>query len=120
MKHPELTVVVTAYNEAANLATLHRRLVATLHGLHALQWQILYVDDGSSDLTWHVIETLASQESRVSGIRLSRNFGKEIALSAGLDAVQNGALVFIDADGQDPPELIPVFVARWRMGYDNV
>jgi len=80
----------------------------------------MYVDDGSRDDTWAVIAGLGERDARVRGIRLSRNFGKELALTAGLDAVQGDAAIVLDADGQDPPELIPVFVEKWREGYDVV
>ena len=81
---------------------------------------MLYVDDGSTDDTWQVMQRLARQDPRVSLLRLSRNFGKELALTAGLDQVEAGAVLILDADGQDPPELIPQFVAKWREGYDDV
>jgi glycosyltransferase involved in cell wall biosynthesis len=82
--------------------------------------RVLYVDDGSGDGTWAVMQSLASGDARVALLRLSRNFGKEAALTAGLDRVDVGAALILDADGQDPPELIPEFVARWREGYDDV
>ena len=81
---------------------------------------MLYVDDGSDDETWQVMRDIAASDPRVSLLRLSRNFGKELALTAGLDAVTEGAALILDADGQDPPELIPEFVARWREGHDDV
>jgi glycosyltransferase involved in cell wall biosynthesis len=114
-----LTVVVAAYNEEAVLALLHARLAAVLDGLD-LDSRVLYVDDGSRDRTWPVLEELAAGDSRVSLLRLSRNFGKELALTAGLDQVDSDAALVLDADGQDPPELLPEFVARWREGYDVV
>ena len=82
--------------------------------------RLLYVDDGSGDATWQVLQGIAASDARVALLRLSRNFGKEIALTAGLDQVTAGAAMILDADGQDPPELIPQFVARWREGYDDV
>lgn len=115
-----LTVVIAAYNEAASLPLLHPRLRGVLDGLGDLEARILYVDDGSSDGTWEVMAGLAATDPATVAIRLSRNFGKEIALTAGLDHVEDGAVVLLDADGQDPPELIPEFVALWRAGYDNV
>ena len=114
-----LTVVVAAYNEQDALPLLHARLRPVLDGLD-LPTQVLYVDDGSSDDTWAVLQRLAAVDSRVSLLRLSRNFGKERALTAGLDRVTEGAALVLDADGQDPPELIPDFVARWREGDDMV
>ncbi|MFO3703563.1 glycosyltransferase family 2 protein [Xanthomonas codiaei] len=115
-----LTVVIAAYNEETSIPLLHPRLCAVLAQLHGLQTQVLYVDDGSTDGTWDVLQALVQADARVGAVRLSRNFGKEVAVSAGLDHVLPGAVVLLDADGQDPPELIPEFVALWRAGYDNI
>ncbi|HBK47018.1 MAG TPA: glycosyl transferase family 2 [Xanthomonadaceae bacterium] len=120
MKSERLTVVIAAYNEAANIPLLHPRIVAALDALPDIAGEVLYVDDGSSDGTWEVVAQLAAASRAVGAIRLSRNFGKEIAISAGLDNVAEGAAVLLDADGQDPPELIAEFVRQWRAGYDNV
>jgi len=114
-----LTVVIAAYNEQAALPEMHRRLAAVLDGL-GLDTQVLYVDDGSRDATWDVLQGLAANDPRVSLLRLARNFGKELALTAGLDQVEADAAVVLDADGQDPPELIPAFVEKWREGHDVV
>ncbi len=115
-----LTVVVAAYNEAEALPQLHPRIAAVLRRLDDIEGRVIYVDDGSSDGTWNVLQRLARKDPNVSLLRLSRNFGKELALTAGLDQVESGAALILDADGQDPPELIPQFVARWREGYDDV
>src|SRR5687768_1250564 len=115
-----LTVVVAAFNEAASLPLLHPRIAAALDGLPGLDARVLYIDDGSHDATWAVLQQLADGDPRVALLRLSRNFGKELALTAGLDHVDRGAALILDADGQDPPELIPQFVAKWREGYDDV
>src|SRR5690349_20602514 len=112
---PERTVVVPAYNEAAVLDAFHRRLGAVLDTL-GMDSAVLYVDDGSTDATWLAIENLLASDRRVRGLKLSRNFGKEAALTAGLDHVAEGAAVVIDADLQDPPELIPELIAQWRAG----
>ncbi|MGY0610977.1 glycosyltransferase family 2 protein [Luteimonas sp. A501] len=123
MSRDRLTVVVAAFNEAAALPELHRRLAAVLARLAAadgVAGSVLYIDDGSTDGTWAVMRDLAAADARVSLLRLSRNFGKEAALTAGLDRVVSGAAVILDADGQDPPELIPELVARWREGFDDV
>lgn len=116
---PQLTVVVPAYNEAAGLAPFQQRLDAVLDKLD-LSSSVLYVDDGSNDDTWARIESLAGDNDRVGGLRLSRNFGKEAALTAGLDHTDADAVVVIDADLQDPPELIAELVAQWRQGHDVV
>jgi glycosyltransferase involved in cell wall biosynthesis len=114
-----LTVVVPAYNEAAVLPVFHARLRRVLDEL-LLSCDVLYVDDGSTDATWKLISDLATGDARVGAIKLSRNFGKEAALTAGLDHVDADAAIVIDADLQDPPELIPALVERWREGYDVV
>lgn len=115
-----LTVVVAAHDEAEALPLLHPRIRAALDGLGGLHKRVLYVDDGSDDATWDVLRGIAAADPRVALLRLSRNFGKEAALTAGLDRVLEGAAMILDADGQDPPELIPEFVARWREGWDDV
>jgi len=115
-----LTVVVAAFNEAQALPLLHPRVRAALDGMLDVDGRVLYVDDGSHDATWAVLQQIAANDPGVSLLRLSRNFGKEAALTAGLDHVGAGAALILDADGQDPPELIPQFVAKWREGYDDV
>ena len=115
-----LSVVVAAYNEEATLPLLHPRLRAALDTLGLEQTRVIYVDDGSRDDTWAVLQDLAAADPSVRLLRLARNFGKEIALTAGLDQVDTDAAIVIDADGQDPPELIPAFVDKWRQGYDVV
>lgn len=122
MSTERLTVVVAAFNEAEALPALHPRIAAVLDALAAdgVEGRVLYVDDGSRDRTWAVLDDLAAADPRVSLLRLSRNFGKEAALTAGLDLIIEGAAIILDADGQDPPELIPQFVAKWREGYDDI
>jgi glycosyltransferase involved in cell wall biosynthesis len=114
-----LSVVVPAYNEQEVLPEFHRRLAAVLDCLPA-RCEIVFVNDGSTDGTVEVIEQLRSRDSRVALVDLSRNFGKEIALTAGLDHARGDAVVVIDADLQDPPELIVDLVREWRRGYDVV
>jgi dolichol-phosphate mannosyltransferase len=116
---PTLTVVLPVYNEEALLPELHRRLLAALAPL-ALPYEILYVDDGSSDRSLEVVTGLARADSRVGVLSLSRNFGHQMALTAGLDHARGDAVVLMDSDLQDPPELIPELVARWREGLDVV
>ena len=122
MDQDRLTIVVAAFNEAEALPVLHPRIAAVLDGLRGerIDGRVLYVDDGSRDGTWAALQRIAGADPRVSLLRLSRNFGKEAALTAGLDQVDDGAAILLDADGQDPPELIPRFVARWREGFDDV
>ena len=116
---PSLTVVVAAFNEEEALPLLHPRIAAALDGLD-LDARVLYVDDGSRDRTWEVLSGIAARDPRVSLLRLSRNFGKELALTAGLDQVDADAALVLDADGQDPPELLPEFVRHWQAGADVV
>ena len=114
-----LIVIVPAYNEAAVLEVFHERLSRVLDEL-PLEGSVLYVDDGSADGTWDIIESLARRDARAGALKLSRNFGKEAAMTAGLDEVDADAVVVIDADLQDPPELIPALIEQWRAGYDVV
>ena len=115
----KLAVVVPAFNESSVLEAFHARLGAVLVAL-PLECSVLYVDDGSSDNTWELIKSLRTDGVHVGGLRLSRNFGKEAALTAGLDKADADAVVVIDADLQDPPELIPQLVEQWQAGYDVV
>lgn len=114
-----LAVVVPAYNEAVALRVFHQRLGVVFDGLD-MACRVIYVDDGSRDDTWQVIESIRRGDARVEGLRLSRNFGKEVAMTAGLDHADADAVVVIDADLQDPPELIPQLLDGWRDGYDVV
>jgi glycosyltransferase involved in cell wall biosynthesis len=114
-----LSVIVPAYNEAEALPEFHRRISAVFDRLN-LRCEVIYVNDGSRDDTQGVINRLCSEDARAACVELSRNFGKEVAMTAGLDYAQGDAVVIIDADLQDPPELITEFVQRWREGYDVV
>ncbi len=114
-----LTVVVPAYNEQDVLREFHRRVTEVVRNL-PLEYEIVYVNDGSSDNTLDILAELRMADRHVAVVDLSRNFGKEIALSAGLDHARGDAVVVIDADLQDPPELIPELVKTWREGYDVV
>jgi polyisoprenyl-phosphate glycosyltransferase len=115
----KLSVVVPAYNEEEVLPVFHERLSAALSGL-GLEYDIVYVNDGSTDRTPEVLAALRERDARVALVDLSRNFGKEIALTAGLDHAGGDAVVVIDADLQDPPEFIPKLVEQWNAGYDVV
>lgn len=116
---PLLSVVVPAYNEQEVLPEFHRRLSEVLRSL-PLRAEVVYVNDGSTDSTITVLRNLQMCDSRLAIVDLSRNFGKEIALTAGLDHSSGDAVVVIDADLQDPPELIPKLLGHWREGYDIV
>ena len=114
-----LSVVVPVYNEEAVLPEFHRRL-ATVLDAYPGSTEIVYVNDGSSDATRSLLISLREADARVAVIDFSRNFGKEIAMSAGLDHAHGDAVVVIDADLQDPPELIPDMVRAWHEGFDVV
>ena len=118
-RRPSLSVVVPVYNEEAVLPEFHRRLAAALDGVPA-DAEILYVNDGSRDGSIGFLVQLHDGDPRVAVVDLSRNFGKEVAMSAGLDNACGDAVVVIDADLQDPPELLPDMFAAWQEGYDVV
>jgi polyisoprenyl-phosphate glycosyltransferase len=119
-----LSIVVPLYNEAAGLALLHERLVGlarTLKARYGLASEVVYVDDGSADNTLAIARTLNADTLDIQVVSLSRNFGKEAALMAGLDHARRGAMLFMDGDGQHPPSLVEKLVAHWiDDGYDVV
>ena len=113
-----ISVVVPVHNEEGTIGELHRRLTSVLAPLG--RYEVVLVDDGSSDGTWQAVRELAHTDPQVRLIRLSRNFGHQVALSAGLDHARGDAVVSMDGDLQDPPELIPELIERWRAGSDVV
>jgi dolichol-phosphate mannosyltransferase len=114
-----LRVVIPVYNEARVVELTVARLAAVLERLD-VSWSVLFVNDGSVDDSLPVLESLAARDDRVSYLSLSRNFGHQAALAAGLDHADADLVVTMDGDLQHPPELIPVLVAAWRRGYDVV
>jgi polyisoprenyl-phosphate glycosyltransferase len=114
-----LSVVVPAYNEVEVLPEFHRRLSAVLDKI-GCEIQVIYVNDGSTDRTIDILEDLRKKDARVAIVDLSRNFGKEIAMTAGFDHAEGDAVVIIDADLQDPPELIPELLKHYQDGFDVV
>lgn len=114
-----LSVVVPAFNEEAVLPEFHRRLTPVIDEL-SMEVETVYVNDGSTDRTLEIMEALKAADPRVSIVDFTRNFGKEIAMSAGLDMARGDAVVIIDADLQDPPELICEFIRYWNEGFDVV
>lgn len=119
----ELTIVVPVKDEEDTIGPFLARVVPILSGLAdpaAQSFEILFVDDGSSDTTLEVVRKANAADARVRGVSLSRNFGKEAALSAGLDAARGKAVIPLDVDLQDPPEAIAPMVAKWREGYDVI
>jgi len=118
MPNVELSVVAPVLNEEGSVRELHRRLTEALEPLGS--FEIVIVDDGSTDRTWELLRGLAADDPRLRLIRLSRNFGHQVAMTAGLDAAGGDAIVLMDGDLQDPPEVIPQLVARWRDGFEVV
>lgn len=114
----KVSLIVPAYNEAAGLGALWRRIAPILDQLGSAE--LVLVDDGSTDGTWAELTQLATQDRRVVAVRLSRNFGQQAAISAGFDIARGDAVVCLDADLQDPPELILDMVQRWEAGVDVV
>lgn len=116
---PLISVVVPIYNEAENVALLHRALDEALQKLK-YRFELIFVDDGSRDRTIVKLEALAQTDKRIKIIEFARNFGKEAAVSAGLHAAKGDAAIILDADLQHPPRLIPKFIAKWEKGADVV
>jgi polyisoprenyl-phosphate glycosyltransferase len=113
-----ISVIIPCYNEAAVLPEAHRRLAELADRLQSAgTFEFIFVDDGSRDETSRLLYELARADPRVRGLRLSRNFGQQIATTAGLEHAAGDAVVIIDADLQDPPELIETMIARWQEGY---
>ena len=115
-----ITLLIPAYNEEEVIGSLFDRLDGLASSIKNYKFEFLFVNDGSRDNTLEIIKSQAKKDSRVSYINLSRNFGKEIAMIAGIDHVRGDAMVIIDADLQDPPELIPEMIKHWEEGYDDV
>ena len=116
---PTISIVVPVYNEEPVLAELYRRVTAVLDGVGE-PWELILVNDGSRDRSTEVIAQLHEKDERVKGISFSRNFGFQVAATAGLDHAQGDAIILSDADLQDPPEVYPEMIAKWREGYDVV
>jgi glycosyltransferase involved in cell wall biosynthesis len=112
---PEISVVVPAYNESRNIPELHARLVPVMERL-GRSWELIVADDGSSDDTWSTIVELNRKDCRVHGVRLSRNFGHQYALWAGLCHAGGRAVISMDADLQHPPDTVPDLIAAWERG----
>jgi dolichol-phosphate mannosyltransferase len=113
------SVVAPVFNEVGLVEEFHRRIRAVMEGLGE-PWELVLVDDGSSDGSTDRILALAQQDSHVRPVVFSRNFGHQIAITAGTDYSRGRAVVILDADLQDPPEVIPEFAAKWREGYEVV
>jgi glycosyltransferase involved in cell wall biosynthesis len=116
---PEISVVIPVFNEARNLPDLMARLQPVLEKV-AASWEIVFVDDGSGDDTVKLLHEMHARDDRIRAVCFSRNFGKEIALAAGLDHARGQAVAIMDADLQHPPETLADFITKWREGYDMV
>ncbi len=116
----KITILIPCYNEAKSLLILYEEIIRVISVLNDYTWEILWVNDGSQDETLKVIVALREKDTRVSYVDLSRNFGKENALLAGLDYAHGDAVIIMDADMQHPPQVIPDMVRKWEEGYDDV
>lgn len=115
-----VTILVPAYNEEEVLHMLYERLKQLMDNNEKYDFEILFVNDGSKDKSLQIMQELREKDKRVCYLNLSRNFGKEIGMIAGLDYAKGDAVVIIDADLQDPPELIPEMLKYWEEGYDDI
>lgn len=116
----KITILVPAYNEEQVIKKLYDRIIKVIDVIQNYDFEILLVDDGSKDNTLNIIKYYRNIDKRISYINLSRNFGKEVAMVAGLDYSTGDAVVIMDADLQDPPELIPKMIELWEKGYDDI
>ena len=116
----KISIIVPAYNEEESLPFLYERLTKLIDSINNYEFEVLLINDGSKDKTLELIKEIRQKDKRYCYVNLSRNFGKEIAMMAGLDYAKGDAVIFIDADLQDPPELIPELIKYWEEGYDDV
>jgi len=117
----KISIIVPVYNEEGNLEKFFTELLKVLNTLSNFEWEVVFVDDGSNDNSWEKIKSLSRSSSiPVKGLRFSRNFGKEIALTAGIENIYADAAICIDADLQHPPQLIPELIKKWNCGADIV
>jgi polyisoprenyl-phosphate glycosyltransferase len=120
MNKKSVSIVVPVFNEVQVIDTLYARLKKVVDSLSPISYEIVFVDDGSSDDSYQKLLNLAKTDREVRVIKFSRNFGHQIAITAGIDIAKGDAVVIIDADLQDPPEVITEFVQKWEQGYDVV
>ena len=116
----KISIIIPAYNEEESLPILYERLQKLMDENSNYEFEVLFVNDGSKDKTIQIIKDLREKDKRICYVDFSRNFGKEIAMIAGIDYATGDAVVFMDADLQDPPELIPELIKYWEEGYDDV
>src|SRR5919205_484687 len=115
-----ISVVVPIFNEEENLPELRRRMTSALDSIANETWELILVDDGSRDRSLELTRAMHAEDSRIKVIHLSRNFGHQPAVTAGIHHAKGDCVVLIDGDLQDPPEVIPEMVARWKEGFDVV
>ena len=116
----KISIIIPAYNEEESLPKLYERLKNIMNQVNDYEFEVLFINDGSKDRTIQIIKDLRNKDERICYVDFSRNFGKEIAMTAGLDYAKGDAVIFMDADLQDPPELIPELIKYWEQGYDDV
>ena len=116
----KVSILIPCYNEEKSLPLLYPELVKLMDGNPGYEWELMFVNDGSTDDTLHELQRLRQQDGRVNYVDLSRNFGKEAAMLAGFDYVTGDAVVILDADLQHPPTLITDMIKYWDQGYDDV
>lgn len=116
----KISIIIPAYNEEESLPILYKRIYKLMESMKEYDFEILFVNDGSKDKTIEIIKKMRENDERICYVDFSRNFGKEIAMIAGLDYATGDCVIFMDADLQDPPELIPELVKYWEEGYDDV
>ena len=119
MQRPVLSLIIPIYNEEATIAELDRRLKDFLREMDET-WEVVFVDDGSQDRTPEMLNEIAVAEPRYKVISFSRNFGHQAAITAGMDRAEGDAVVIMDADLQEPPEVVTEMIQKWREGYDVV
>ncbi len=116
----KVTILIPAYNEEESLPYLYKRLEDLISKIDNYEFEILFINDGSKDRTLELIKEYRKKDNRISYVNFSRNFGKEVAMLAGFDYAKGDCVIIMDADLQDPPELIPTLLKYWEEGYDDV
>ena len=116
----KISIIIPSYNVEESLPILYERLSKLIENMKAYEFEVLFINDGSKDKTVEIIKSMREKDNRICYVDFARNFGKEIAMIAGLDYATGDCVIFMDADLQDPPELIPELVKFWEEGYDDV
>lgn len=116
----KVSIMIPCYNEEQSLPLLYNELIKLVESMDKYEWEFLFVNDGSSDKTLNILQEMHSKDNRCNYVDLSRNFGKEAAMLAGIDYITGECMIILDADLQDPPQLIPQMLEKWEEGYDDV